>query len=862
MQNDLYFENTSTVNPEKSGKYMLRPRVNNLMGVALSRRILVVIAGAGCGKTCAVYQFLCAQSRHAYWIQLSEKDNLSSRFWENFVHTFHAQCEVVAGELRDLGFPETDAQLERYFALCRRHVRPKRYVLVFDDLHLISNASVLRFIEYTVRMPMPEMRTVLISRKEPAFRLDDLEASGTIARIFEEQLRFSDEESRALLSREGVELPAYALDEIDRVTGGWPVAVSLICAHLKKEPTDVKTALAAMENNIFSLMETQVFAALSEKARKLLLKLSLIDHLAGPLARALEPDAALVRELTGACSLVRYDAYHDVLRIHHMFLDFLVRKQNLLSASEKRETYRKTANWCVENNFLLDASANYEKLGDYKGLCVVLNAIPISMPSPMAEYFVDLIDQVSAARVEGHNVFHALLVYVFRPSLLRVLGRYQEATAAANATIIEFERKSDVPYASVMLYSSYNNLGFVGMNTCLFTKQYDFYRFFIKAHRYYSLEPLEATGAVTVGAVASCVCMVGAPAHPGEFEKYIEAVSRAVPHISTTVNGMFHGLDDLARCEYLLYRGEFSAAADCARQAAVKARYKNQYEIETRAMFLLIRAALPEGRYPLISEAREQLNILRADTAFVNRRELCDLVDTWFLSQISHTEAVLGRPKNGLKGSGLSPGMSMMETYVGCKYYLAEKQYSTVLSILHNTRLDVSAVKFVITETEFQCIEAVCLHRCKDNIGALVALVKACRLAEPLGFVTPFLELGKYMRPLLALAAADADCGISPQWLARLKNSCATYAKRQETVALNYRQENNLTPKVDLSPRDVKILTDLYQGMSRSQIAAAHHISINTVKTALLSIYAKLGAENNVDAVRIAMELGLVKKTV
>ena len=54
------------------------------------------------------------------------------------------------------------------------------------------------------------------------------------------------------------------------------------------------------------------------------------------------------------------------------------------------------------------------------------------------------------------------------------------------------------------------------------------------------------------------------------------------------------------------------------------------------------------------------------------------------------------------------------------------------------------------------------------------------------------------------------------------------------------------------------MLKDLYHGLSREEIAANRHISINTVKKTLPAIYAKLDAKNNVDAIRIAMEKNLI----
>jgi LuxR family maltose regulon positive regulatory protein len=56
----------------------------------------------------------------------------------------------------------------------------------------------------------------------------------------------------------------------------------------------------------------------------------------------------------------------------------------------------------------------------------------------------------------------------------------------------------------------------------------------------------------------------------------------------------------------------------------------------------------------------------------------------------------------------------------------------------------------------------------------------------------------------------------------------------------------------------MQVLTGLYQGMTREEIAGVSSLSVNTVKSAIRSIYNKLGAINKADALRIAASQGLV----
>jgi DNA-binding NarL/FixJ family response regulator len=55
------------------------------------------------------------------------------------------------------------------------------------------------------------------------------------------------------------------------------------------------------------------------------------------------------------------------------------------------------------------------------------------------------------------------------------------------------------------------------------------------------------------------------------------------------------------------------------------------------------------------------------------------------------------------------------------------------------------------------------------------------------------------------------------------------------------------------------VLSDLYNGLSRSEIAANQNLSINTVKMVLNTIYAKLNANSVADVIRTALDRKLIR---
>ena len=62
-----------------------------------------------------------------------------------------------------------------------------------------------------------------------------------------------------------------------------------------------------------------------------------------------------------------------------------------------------------------------------------------------------------------------------------------------------------------------------------------------------------------------------------------------------------------------------------------------------------------------------------------------------------------------------------------------------------------------------------------------------------------------------------------------------------------------------LTARERQILALLASGTSNSDIAGRLGISVNTVTRHLTHVYAKIGAENRVQAIRQALELGLIQ---
>ena len=132
--------------------FLERPRINDILAEAMQKPLVIVSAGAGYGKTLAVYSFLRHYDSPTMWFQLSERDNIGTRFWENFANTTSLYDKHFAERLLGIGFPETEEQFEKYISLIEDDVSLSgKQVMVFDDFHFIHEKSVSKFIERSIK---------------------------------------------------------------------------------------------------------------------------------------------------------------------------------------------------------------------------------------------------------------------------------------------------------------------------------------------------------------------------------------------------------------------------------------------------------------------------------------------------------------------------------------------------------------------------------------------------------------------------------------------------------------------------------------------------------------------------------------
>jgi DNA-binding NarL/FixJ family response regulator len=98
-------------------------------------------------------------------------------------------------------------------------------------------------------------------------------------------------------------------------------------------------------------------------------------------------------------------------------------------------------------------------------------------------------------------------------------------------------------------------------------------------------------------------------------------------------------------------------------------------------------------------------------------------------------------------------------------------------------------------------------------------------------------------------------------WYAEIIRSTGVYAKNRSFIAAEVRQafapKAAITHEV-LSYREAKVLSDLERGLTYKEMAAHQKMTVNGIKSAQKTLYAKLGVHSALEAVRQGKAEGLI----
>ena len=250
---------------------------------ARDARLALIRAPAGWGKSTLLSQWRNAEHgrRSFAWLTLDPADSDPIRFWTYAIEALRSVAPEIGSRSRLLvGAPGVDLVTEMLPVLINELEQiAQPLVLALDDYHQLKgdavHETVRRLLDY-----LPERVCIAVaSRTEPPLAVARLRARGQLVDIDADQLRFSLDETRALIN--DVLVLHLSFEDVARLyerAEGWPAAIYLAGLSLRNRPDrhEFIVRFAGDDRHIVDYLVEEVLADLDPGMRELLLRTSVL----------------------------------------------------------------------------------------------------------------------------------------------------------------------------------------------------------------------------------------------------------------------------------------------------------------------------------------------------------------------------------------------------------------------------------------------------------------------------------------------------------------------------------------------------------------------------------------------------------
>jgi LuxR family maltose regulon positive regulatory protein len=337
-------------------------------GLRLGRKLTLVSAPAGFGKTTLVTDWLCSKgkdisSRSTAWLSLDEVDNDPTRFFTYLIATLR-QLDGEVGQAAQslLGAPQLPPVESLMTLLVGDVVAIPAFVLVLDDYHLIHTSLIHDAVEFLLTYQPPQMHLCLVTRGDPPLPLPRLRVRGQMTEIRADDLRFTGEEAATFLDQAlGLMLDAEKVAALEARTEGWIAGLQLAALSMqgKKDLAGFIAAFSGSNRHVIDYLADEVLAQQSGEVRDFLRRTSVLDRLTASLCDAVtdrDDGDEVLRQLEQAnLFLVPLDDRREWYRYHRLFADFL---RTELEPEQSAALHLKAAHW-FETHDLLPEAVNH-----------------------------------------------------------------------------------------------------------------------------------------------------------------------------------------------------------------------------------------------------------------------------------------------------------------------------------------------------------------------------------------------------------------------------------------------------------------------------------------------------------------------
>jgi LuxR family maltose regulon positive regulatory protein len=367
---------TKILLPQSADALVIRPRLLDQIAEIQAKRLTVVKAPAGFGKTStttAWAQHLIESGYPVAWLALDTDDDEPTRFLFYVCHALGRACD-------DIGNTAVDLIHERSLLVSTTIVTAlindltnigDEIYLFLDDYHWITDPAIHNTVSFLLKHAPPNFHMVLATRSEPFFTLSRLRALNQLLEIDAAALCFDLDETRHFLEHEHIAtLDTAELKILHAKTEGWPAVLRIIASIFTRSEQDLGCYVRRLSGagRPIDIYLADMLEELPHDLVEFMLKTAILDRLCVSLCEAVTGSASS-RELLETIAVRRLlllplDPEALWYRYHSLIAEYLRHSLNTCFLQEIPELHRRAYRWYAAHGSWTDAIQHAIAAGD------------------------------------------------------------------------------------------------------------------------------------------------------------------------------------------------------------------------------------------------------------------------------------------------------------------------------------------------------------------------------------------------------------------------------------------------------------------------------------------------------------------
>lgn len=888
---------TKIAPPRATPGSISRERLTALATEVESHLLTLAKAPPGFGKTTLARTWVKEFVRKGLrvgWFSVDPEDNDEKRFFY-YLHWAVLRADDGAARLPQV-HTHGDMRAEDLRNMLLNHIADvdDEFILIVDNYHCITQPGVHAHIAYLLQNAPSNLHLVLLTQVDVPFSMVRLQLQGQVLELNASLLRFTFDEAKSLLG-DG-RYSEREISQLHAATHGWPAALR-IAVLSPATVSDFGTSDTAPPNanQLLQRMIIERLGNLPAEQADFLEKTSVVDRLCSSLCADLTGCAqaqAMLRSLENQEMLItRLDENGNWFSYHQLLRNALIERMNLRDPDLVPTLHRAASQWFARQELWEEAVKNALAGGDMRQAVEWIEAcaMPLvkrgDLPTLLAwqgqlgaallespiklKLAIAWVNVLAINSEEHHHFLDAIEAEIQseRPEAMAAMlweckairsGLLGLADNTESAYLLAVECAENPVSDRWMMNTIHNILRFCNLKACRWQAFYEIPNI--------SYSPDEFSRNV-LSQIYHLLLLGTGKFTQLQFHSARQYLSKAVDLSidSTGADSYFTALmvPQLALLQYEQLEVEnaerqiesrldlisttcsidsvISAFVVAARIAFRRNQIERSYDLLSRAEKIGVKQSWARLE---ASSLLERLRIYLCEDRHSNR----------------HADALHCLTRIGQLHSTYSARPCSTLAELACYWSLAQGYYA-----LASKRFDVATAQFSALYNEsvskgnnYMAVWAgsalaVSHYQNQDSAAALRELSKVIELAAPAGLMATILEQDPEMKALLA---KFRDSKLSED------KHYAHLHFLDAIILAGHAQEDRSGDAIAtaLTARELSILELVAQLKSNKEISRALGISLDTVKTHMKNIFAKLSVTKRIEAARRAEALGLIQR--